>query len=127
MLLVLLAVGGAAGTLARYAVAGWIHSWAGAAFPWGILSVNVSGSLGLGFFLRVLSEGGATPELRAAIAIGFFGAFTTMSTFGWETLALVRDGQLWRAAAYVSGTMVLVLGGTLLGFLAASLLTRAGG
>jgi fluoride exporter len=124
MLLLYIAAGGTLGTLARHGLALWIHSWAGAGFPWGILTVNVSGSFGLGFFLRLLLESGASPELRAGVAIGFFGAFTTMSTFGYETLALLRDGQTARAAAYVGVTVVLVLCATVLGFAAGSLVHR---
>jgi fluoride exporter len=127
MMLVYLAAAGALGTLARFGLAGWIHSWAGESFPWGILAVNVSGSVGLGFFLPVLVEGGAPPELRAAVAIGFFGGFTTMSTFGYETLTLLEDGEWARAAAYVAATTALVLTGTFLGYIGGVAITRAGG
>jgi fluoride exporter len=127
MMTLYVAVGGVLGTLARFGLAGWVHSWAGAGFPWGILIVNVSGSAGLGFLLPALFEGGATPELRAGIAIGFFGAFTTMSTFGYETVVLLEAGQWARAVAYVAATLILVLAGMILGLSAGTLLTRGGG
>ena len=59
-------------------------------------------------------------------AIGFFGAFTTMSTFGYETLALLEDGEWLRAAAYVAATLTLVLGGTFTGYIVGMTITRGG-
>ena len=104
-LLFFLAVGGAAGTLARYGLGGLLQP-AGSTFPWGTLVVNVTGSFALGFLMRwLLGSGVATPELRAALTVGFCGAFTTMSTFSYETIALLEDGQSLRAAAYVAGTL----------------------
>lgn len=104
-LLVFLALGGAAGTLARYGLGGLVQP-AGSTFPWGTLVVNVLGSFVLGFLMRwLLGSGVATPELRAALTVGFCGAFTTMSTFSYETLTLLEDGESFRAAAYVLGTL----------------------
>lgn len=104
-LLVFLAVGGAAGTLARYLLGGLVQPASGT-FPLGTLVVNVVGAFLLGFAVRyLLGTGIATPELRAAVTIGFCGSFTTMSTFSYETLTLLVDGAYWRATAYVGGSL----------------------
>jgi len=101
-----IALGGLAGTLARYALQGWLQPRAGA-FPVGTLAVNVLGSLALGFIAR-LGTGSAVlnPEVRAGLTIGFCGGFTTMSTFSYETVALLNDGQLWRAGLYAGGSVL---------------------
>ena len=101
-----IAAGGVAGTLARYFLQGWIQSRAGA-FPLGTLIINIVGSFVLGFVIRYGT--GSTvlsPELRAALTIGFCGAFTTMSTFSYESTALLGDGEYWRAGIYMGGTIV---------------------
>jgi len=106
-----IALGGIVGTLARYLVQGVIQTRAGA-FPTGTLAINIAGSLLLGFIVR-FATGSAlvSPELRGGLTIGFCGAFTTMSTFSYESMRLVWDGEYWYAGLY--------LGGTILGCLAA--------
>jgi CrcB protein len=101
-----IALGGLAGTLARYALQGWLQP-RGGAFPVGTLAVNVLGSLALGFIAR-FGTGSAvlSPEVRAGLTIGFCGGFTTMSTFSYETVALLNDGQLWRAGLYAGGSVL---------------------
>jgi fluoride exporter len=104
-LLLFLALGGAAGTVARYGLQGVVQP-AGGTFPGGTLSVNLLGALLLGFLMRyLLATGVASPELRAGLTIGFCGGFTTMSTFSYETVALITDGELWRAALYLVGSV----------------------
>src|SRR5882724_4138248 len=98
-LLIYLSVGGVAGTLARYFL-GTLLQPPTSTFPWGTLTINIVGSFALGFLMRYLPVGGANPELRAGLTIGFCGAFTTMSTFSYETLALMQGGQVSRAAVY---------------------------
>ena len=120
MLLMLIAAGGALGAMARYAVGGWVQGPLGAAFPWGTLIVNVSGSLLLAFLVRTLEGMAAPPEYRGFLAIGFCGAFTTFSTFGYESMELIQAGQWNRATAYVFGSVLLSLAATLAGFRLAS-------
>lgn len=127
MLLVWIAIGGAAGALARYGLAGWVHDLAGAAFPWGTLAVNALGSFLLGLIVRYLEAIAATPELRGALAIGFLGAFTTFSTFSYETIGLLQGGDWGRAAAYAVASLFLGLAGVVAGFALAALALRAGG
>lgn len=118
MLVLHIAIGGLAGTLARYFLQGWIQSRAGT-FPLGTLAINIAGSLLLGFVIRYATGSTAlSPEQRAALTIGFCGAFTTMSTFSYEGMQLLGDGQYWRAGLYMGGTvlgcLVAVIAGTAL-------------
>lgn len=119
MLVLYIAVGGALGAVARYALGGWIHSWAGAGFPWGTFAVNAIGSLLIGFSVHYLDATGAAPELRAFVAAGILGAFTTFSTFTYEAIVLLQQGAWARAAAYTLGSLLVGLlsagGGLLLG------------
>ena len=120
-LVVYLALGGVAGTFARYALQGLVQP-GGGSFPFGTLVVNLVGALLLGFLMRyLLASGVVGPELRAGLTIGFCGAFTTMSTFSYETVALLTDGELWPAALYVLGT---VGGGLLAAFAGIQLASR---
>lgn len=97
-LLVLLAVGGAAGTILRYLVSATLNR---AHFPWGTFTVNLVGSVAL----AALVFGGPitstwAPELQLLFGVALLGSFTTMSTFSVETLELLREGALGRAGAY---------------------------
>jgi CrcB protein len=104
---VYVAVGGLVGTLARYHLQGLVQPQAGARFPVGTLLVNVLGSLVLGFIARLGVETTVlSPEMRAGLTIGLCGGFTTMSTFAYETLALLGDGQYGRAGVYLLTTIV---------------------
>jgi CrcB protein len=110
--ILLLIVFGAAGTLARYALQGLVHQRSDSNFPTGTLAVNLIGCLLLGgaaqFSLNHLS---VPPDWRVALTIGFFGAFTTFSSFGWETIHMLDDGEWGRATMYV---LTSVIGGILL-------------
>jgi fluoride exporter len=115
-MLLYISIGGLLGTLARYSLQGWIQTRAGTTFPVGTLVINLAGSFVLGFVIRFAT--GSTviaPELRAALTIGFCGAFTTMSTFSYESVALLGSGEYWRAAAYMGGTIVGCLAAVITG------------
>ena len=117
--LVLLAAGGALGAVARYLV-GSLFAREGSRFPWGTLVINLTGCLALGFVLTILDE--RLPESRAwraLVAVGFLGAYTTFSTFGWEIHDLLRSDAWGRAAAYAAGSVLLGLGAVRVGVLAA--------
>ncbi len=102
-----IALAGVAGTLSRYGLEGWIQSRTATGFPLGTLTVNLAGSLLLGFIIRVATGTALiAPDIRAALTIGFCGAFTTMSTFSYESVALLSDGDYLRAALYMSATIV---------------------
>lgn len=119
-ILLVIAFGGGLGAVARYALGGWVHGWAGSSFPWGTLVVNVVGSFVLGLGLRVLEGVAAGPEWRAFLAIGVAGGFTTFSTFGYEALGLLQGGRTGAAFGYVLGSVVLGVVAVFAGFLAAA-------
>lgn len=127
MLLLWIAAGGALGALARYGLAGWVHGWAGASFPWGTLAVNALGSLALGVAVRVLEGTAAAAGARAFVAVGFLGAFTTFSTFSYETVALLEGGEWARALLYALGSLLSGIIGVTMGFALAAALLRHGG
>src|SRR5215208_842277 len=116
--LAVIALGGAAGTAARYGLGGLIQRGS-SVFPIGTLTINVTGSLLLGFLARYLLDTSTSAELRAALTIGFCGGYTTFSTFSYETVVMLERGEYARAAAYVSASLVLSLLGTFVGFAAA--------
>ncbi len=98
-----LALAGCFGTLARYSLAGWVYQFTGAAFPWGTAAVNISGCLLAGILWGLFEQRWAVSgEIRAAILVGFMGAFTTFSTMVLETMELVRVGQWFAAIANLS-------------------------
>ena len=113
-----IALGGAAGTLARYGLGSYAQRFSGT-FPYSTLLINVLGSFALGFFVRYLLGTTYAPELRAGLTIGFCGGFTTFSTFSYETATLVEDGSYSRAGAYVVGSVLLSLLAIFAGFAAA--------
>ena len=114
MRIFLLILFGSAGTLARYGLQGIVQYRTGTQFPTGTLAVNLSGCFLLGLTGEyALQHITIPPDWRIAITIGFFGAFTTFSSFGWETVYMLRDGELMRAALYVGLSLV---GGLLLVF-----------
>jgi fluoride exporter len=114
--LLLIAVAGALGTLARYGLGGLVQQHAGKVFPWGTVVVNLLGCLVFGIVWSSLDERWPTSgETRTIILVGFMGAFTTFSTFIYETNGLLSDRQWLPAIGYftihnVGGLIVLVLG-----------------
>lgn len=97
------------GALARFAAAAWASGVGGPPFPWLTLLVNLAGSFLLGVLMRALPEWGASMEVRAFLTVGFCGSFTTFSTFGYETVALVQSGAPSLAALYVGASLALGL------------------
>jgi len=114
--LVWIGAGGLAGTFARYALEGWVQGRVGAAFPWGTLLVNLTGSFLIGFIVRFATGTAAVPpEVRAGLLIGFCGAYTTFSTYSYETVQMLLSGAYARAAAYAFGSLAAALVATLAG------------
>jgi len=108
--LIWIAMGGGAGALMRYALAGWGQKLTSGAFPVGTLIVNSLGCVVIGAMGAVFAGPHLVPEeARVGLLVGVLGAFTTMSTFGWETFALARDGDLRLAVLNVVLTNVLAL------------------
>lgn len=96
--LVAIAIGGAVGAVLRFIVSTSVHRVVGKDFPYGTLTVNVLGSLLMGFlFIMLVERQMSSIELRSGLLFGVLGAFTTFSSFSFETLALVESGELGKA------------------------------
>lgn len=120
MLILMVALGGALGAWARYEVSGWVYNRAGAEFPWGTLTVNISGSFLLGLLWPVVALSPSMTPGRALVEVGCVGAFTTFSTFAFEVVTLVEAGEWARATLYVLASLGLGVGAIVLGFLIAA-------
>ena len=106
----LLMVGGVGGTVGRYALAGAVHRWAGAEFPYGTLVVNVLGCVVMGFLATLADQKFLlTPEQRTFWMVGLLGAFTTFSSLIYESWKLLQAGQLLLASANLMGSLILGL------------------
>ena len=110
-----IALGGAVGTMARYGLGSWIQR-ATATFPLSTLVINVTGSFLLGFLMRWMLNTTATPDLRAALTIGFCGGYTTFSTFSYEAARLMESGSWARASTYIVASVGASLLATFAGF-----------
>ena len=114
-----IAIGSALGGVQRYSLGGVIQRAAAGTFPVGTLVINVTGSFLLGLLYRYAADSAAiTPELRAMLTIGFCGGYTTFSTFSYETVRLLEDGEIGRAAAYIGLSLALSVGAAFLGLAA---------
>ena len=103
-------LGGFLGSIARYVLSGWAAARWGVIFPWGTFIINISGSFILGFFLAFAQERPwVHPQARLLFAIGFVGAYTTFSTYTYESIRLMMNGQFALAAAYIVGSVVFGL------------------
>lgn len=107
------------GGISRYLVEGWVSSATRGSFPWGTLAVNATGSFLLGFIFTVLTERFLShPDLRVAATVGFVGAYTTFSTFAFETFRLAEDGAIALAALNVAVSVAAGLIAVWLGIVA---------
>jgi fluoride exporter len=118
--LALIAAAGAVGTLARYGLGGLVHKYAGDTFPWGTVVVNLLGCLAFGVVWTFAEERWhISSETRTVLLVGFMGAFTTFSTFIFETKGFLSDGQWLPALGYFSihnvGGLAALLVGLALG------------
>ena len=101
-------IGGFIGAIARFALGGYIAIRLGIRFPYGTFVINISGSFVIGFMLTMLAQNPAiNPNWRYLIPIGFVGAYTTFSTFEYETLRSIQDGQMLIAMLYVSSSVIV--------------------
>lgn len=114
----LVGCGGFVGSASRYLLSGWVHRLAPySTFPWGTLVVNVAGCFLIGIFSALADSRQLwSPEMRVFAMIGVLGGFTTFSSFAYETAALARDPDLWRALANVGLQVVLGLLAAWLGY-----------
>ncbi len=110
-------LGGAIGSALRFAVSDLMRRLpALAALPWATLFVNVTGSFVIGWYLRSALSADASPQLRAFIAIGICGGYTTFSTFALENAQMIENGLIARAAVYAIASVALAIGATFLGY-----------
>jgi CrcB protein len=111
------ALGGLLGSVARFWLSGAVQRVNGSDFPVGTLAVNILGSFAIGLVMALsLERGTPGPTARLFLTVGFCGGFTTMSTFSYETLALLRDGQTAFALANIALSMVASLAAAWLGY-----------
>jgi len=103
----LIALFGAIGTLARYGLQGAVQIRMGGTFPYGTLLINLTGCFLLGLMGQfTLNRIVISPDWRIAIAVGFFGGYTTFSSFGWETAKMLEEGEWLRASTYVGASVI---------------------
>lgn len=104
-----ISLGAVAGALSRYYITLWFASRLGTAFPYATFLINITGCLGMGFFMTLASERVPTipVEVRLMVTTGFLGAYTTFSTYGLETNALWRDRSYTAATFYWAGSAIL--------------------
>ncbi len=100
------ALGGALGALARWGMSDWVQGRAGLRFPWGTLLVNLTGAFLLGLAYGVFEHVRLSADARAFLTLGFLGAFTTFSTFSYEAVLLLQNGETGRALGYLGGSVV---------------------
>jgi CrcB protein len=114
--LLVIASGGAAGALFRFWVSSGVYGVLGRDFPYGTLAVNLLGSLAMGFlYVLFIERIAVSTEIRAGLLIGFLGAFTTFSTFSMETLNLLEQGEVLKAAMNIIISVVACLSACWLG------------
>lgn len=125
MIYLLIALGGAAGSVLRYLLGGVVQRSSSSGFPIGTMVVNVSGCFLIGILVRQFLNMQLSNDLRALLIVGFCGGFTTFSTFSAETLTLIEGGEYARAMAYVFLSVILCLLATLTGMTAIQLVSGA--
>lgn len=116
------ALGGAVGSVARFAVSNYAARVCGETFPWGTLVANVTGSFVIGFLATLTSPEGRwlmPAGGRAFFMAGVCGGYTTFSSFSLQTLALAQDGEWWKAGANTMASVILCLAAVWLGHLVA--------
>jgi len=116
--IIFLAVAGALGALSRYALGGLVQKAVSAGFPYGTLVVNIVGCFVIGYVMQLaLSTNIISSSFRVVITIGFLGAFTTFSTFSYETVKLIEDAAYLSAILNVASNVGVGLLATFLGLL----------
>ena len=116
MKLLIIALGGAIGSISRYGMQTIVYSYYPFTFPLGTFIVNIVGSILIGSFYALAERGNIlTPEWRLFLTTGFCGGFTTFSTFAYENMNLMRTGEFLYSGLYISGSVFLGIAGVYLG------------
>lgn len=114
--ILVIAAGAVPGALCRYQLTEWTKAKFGTQFPYGTLIINLTGSLAIGFFFTISQGMTSYPkELDLLIRTGFLGSYTTFSTYGFETLMLWRNKQIFSTAFYWAGSAILGLMAVMIG------------
>ena len=124
------ALGGAIGSVGRYAVSSAIARGVSEVFPWGTLFANVSGCFIIGFFAMLTGPNGrilVPPDFRQFFMVGICGGYTTFSSFSLQTLALAQGGDMKRASLNVVVSVAFCLVGVYLGSVAAAAVNQLKG
>jgi fluoride exporter len=103
-LLLMVGIGGALGSYARYRVSAWVQAHAGTGLPWGTLTVNLAGSFLLGLLLPLLHGAAPLSLLEGFVTVGVLGAFTTFSTLALELKLLLQHRRWLQATLYLAGS-----------------------
>ena len=101
--LLLVALGGAIGSVGRYLVSKWMEG----CFPWGTLTVNIVGCLVIGLLTGLVAKGTLSPEMKLLLVTGFCGGFTTFSTFANESFSMMKAGDAVLAAIYIGVSVAI--------------------
>ncbi len=119
----LIAAGGALGSIARYWVGSSISGRIGTRFPYGTMVINITACVIIGFTLTYFGKrADLSPAWRFLVAIGFIGSYSTFSTYEWETLSTLRSGAFLLSGLYAVGSLILGLAATWCGTALADLL-----
>lgn len=105
--ILLVFVGGGFGSVSRYLLSGLVSQKTGSFFPWGTLTINITGSLMIGLFMGLSLKENWPPTTRTFIAIGMLGGYTTFSTFSYETINLIADKLYYSATFNILGNVCL--------------------
>ena len=115
--IIYIAIGGAIGAIARYMVSGIAYNYFGTGFPWGTLTVNLIGTFFMGFLWTFFDRMSFFPEIKVFVFIGFFGAFTTFSTYGFETLNFLHEKEIKLAVINFLANNIIGIGFVYLGMM----------
>jgi CrcB protein len=114
-IVIVIGTGSFIGGVLRFLLSQFVQSKFLSAFPYGTLTVNITGCLLIGLVFGLVDRGNITQEWRMFLATGLLGGFTTFSAFSNETIAMLRDGQFIYAATYVAASVVMGLAATFIG------------
>jgi fluoride exporter len=123
--IVLVALGGALGAVARYGLGTWIATRFGPEFPLGTFIINVTGAFLIGVVIGMANGGAISADARTFLAVGVLGGYTTFSTFSYETLELLVDGSVGAFFFNMFGQLALGLGAVYLGLVVSRILGGA--
>ena len=120
---IIISIGAIIGANARYLIGTWFADRGWTAFPWSTLTINVTGSLILGFFLTLITERiVADPNYRLLVAVGFCGSYTTFSSLMYESFGLTQNTSMWSGLFNLVGSMTLGMLATVIGVVLARLI-----